>query len=159
MIMDWQSLNDKLYFVDGSLRDIYVQNISRNVWQKWINFVNKNYKVEFSYFDEEKITCHSDQIDAIKVFNYWDGLSDLVLSACVKVGNVNVKCYFFDENEIENDIAPNEVNEIENHNDIINYLKNISGVLKKEVIMTIENYSPDFNEILMTVYNDEITII
>ena len=72
--MEWQYLKNKLYFVDGSLRDIYVKDVSREDWEKWINFVNENYEVEFNYFDVSKILIRSNKIIPLMVYKYWDGL-------------------------------------------------------------------------------------
>ncbi|UOE38998.1 hypothetical protein [Chryseobacterium oryzae] len=156
--MDWKYLKEKIYFSDGSLRDIYVLNTSREDWQKWIDFVNGNYKVDFQYSNEQEIRCSSDKIIAKYVYDYWDAKSEFMVNASIKVGSVLVKCYFFDESEIENDITPVEVNSIENHNDIVDYLKNVSCTLNKETIMTLENYSPEYEEVLMIINNEQIII-
>lgn len=156
--MEWQYLKNKLYFVDGSLRDIYVKDVSREDWEKWINFVNENYEVEFNYFDVSKILIRSNKIIPLMVYKYWDGSIDTTLNATVKVGDISFKCYFFYEGEIENDISPDEVNNIENHNDIVNYLKAIAFILNKEIIMTIENYSTEYEEVLMKINNSRTII-
>jgi len=44
--MNWQTIKDKIYYGDGTLRDIYVLNISKEDWAKWIQFVNQNCRVE-----------------------------------------------------------------------------------------------------------------
>ncbi len=43
--MDFQKLKDKIYYSDGSLRDIYVHNTTKEDWQIWADFVNKNYNL------------------------------------------------------------------------------------------------------------------
>ena len=55
---------------------------------------------------------------------------------------------FFSIDEIENDFFPEEVKTIEQHNLIIEYLKSISKILNKEVILTPENYSEGFKKLI-----------
>ena len=43
----WKKLKREIYFCDGSLRDIYVQNIYEQDWRKWIRYVNENYRLEW----------------------------------------------------------------------------------------------------------------
>jgi len=82
--MDWQILKDKIYYLDGSWRDIYVHNTTT-----------------------------------------------------------------------EDDIAPNEINSLADHNKLMDYMTRLSKVLNKTVVLTPENQS-DF--VLISVYKDEIKI-
>ena len=43
----WHELKEKIYFEDGSLRDIYAFDINLRDWEKWVAFVNQNFQVEF----------------------------------------------------------------------------------------------------------------
>lgn len=45
--MNWKDLKDKIYYWDGSWRDIYVQESTRDDWENWINLVNANYKIDW----------------------------------------------------------------------------------------------------------------
>ena len=42
MTIDWRELKNKIYYLDGSLRDIYIHGTTRDDWQKWVDFVNEN---------------------------------------------------------------------------------------------------------------------
>lgn len=155
--MNWEYLKENIYFSDGSLRDIYVLNTSRVDWENWIEFVNKNYTIEFNYFDSDGKFTSSKTIITEKVFKNWDGISDLMVDATLNIGGILVKCYFFSENEIENDITPVEVKTLEHHHQLMDYLLSVSKILDKEVILTIENYSSS-TEKLITINNDQILV-
>ncbi|UOU96897.1 hypothetical protein MUU74_10370 [Chryseobacterium daecheongense] len=155
--MDWQYLKDKVYFSDGSLRDIYVLDTLRSDWQKWIDFVNENYKIKFEYCDYDGNLKFDDKIISKPVFDFWDKKNDFTVNATINVGNIIVKCYFFTEEELENDIEPLEVKNIDYHDQIIEYLKSVSKILNKEVILTTESYSANY-DVLVTVNNNHVLI-
>lgn len=55
------------------------------------------------------------------------------------IDEIQINNHFFIENEIENDISPKEINSIQDHEKIINYMINISSLLNKPIILTPEN--------------------
>src|SRR5690349_2034119 len=118
--MNWEELKRQIYLEDGSLRDIYMFGTSSNDWEKWVNLVNEKYEVEF--FDE-KTNSKKDKIDFSVVQDYWSDSGRGLVSATVKVGTVNVQCLFFDNCEIENDIDPKEFRSLEDHRNLIGYLR------------------------------------
>jgi len=155
--MNWEYLKDNIYFSDGSLRDIYVLNTSRVDWENWIDFVNKNYKIEFNYFDNDGKFVSSETIISEKVFELWDGINDSTVDVTLNISGILIKCYFFSEDEIENDITPLEVKTLEHHHQLMDYLSSVSKILDKEVILTIENYSSSAEK-LVTINNDQILV-
>ncbi len=153
--MDWKLLREKIYYLDGSLRDIYVRDTGRDEWETWINFVNNKYQIEFIIEgSDEKFN----QIDKNIVFNYWDSEDKLALNCAIKLGDLIIKCYFFGEDEIENDITPLEINTIEDHNNLLDYLKSVSLLLNKRVILCEESYSKDPTE-LIVVDNENVQLV
>jgi len=89
--MNWQTIKDKIYYGDGTLRDIYVLNISKEDWAKWIQFVNQNCRVEYYNVQTKKI---EDAIDRNLVFDFWDGKTDLLNNVTIQLDTIPVKCYF-----------------------------------------------------------------
>lgn len=133
--MHWTELKKRVYFEDGSLRDILVLGATVKDWEIWIDLVNEKYQVEF--WDAK--TVRSDKIDFAIVKELWDSDGEReVVSATIKLGPVNVKCYFFYGSDIENDILPCEVKLPEDHERVVAYLKDMSISLGKEVILTDE---------------------
>ena len=134
--MNWKKIQDEIYFEDGSWRDIYVLETNRNHWQKWIKLINENYLVEFFNGQTQKL---ENKINEEIVFNFWDGKTELFNGATIKLNSVDIKCHFFTESEIENDLDPAQIDSIENHKDLLEYLIAVSSSVQKEVILTSEN--------------------
>ena len=149
--MNWQTLKDKIYYLDGSLRDIFVLNTTKVDWQIWTDFVNENYKTSFYIYETETT---NDKIDYSKMLDYWNGKTDSAAMTTVYLDNIIIKSYFFDDQEIENDITPTEFNSIEDHERLMKYMKGLSKALDKKVILTPENSQ---EIILLSVDKDEIT--
>ena len=145
--MIWEKIKTDIYYSDGSLRDIYVLDSTIEDWKKWIGFINENYQVKFKYFDNQGNKKIESKINFDEVSKYWNNYENSI-SAEFLVGEVLLKCYFFSIDEIENDFFPEEVKTIEQHNLIIEYLKSISKILNKEVILTPENYSEGFIKLI-----------
>ena len=145
--MIWEKIKTDIYYSDGSLRDIYVLDSTIEDWKKWIDFINENYQVKFKYFDNQGNKKIESKINFDEVSKYWNNYENSI-SAEFLVGEVLLKCYFFSIDEIENDFFPEEVKTIEQHNLIIEYLKSISKILNKEVILTPENYSEGFKKLI-----------
>ncbi len=148
--MNWVTLKDKVYYLDGSLRDIIVSNTTKDDWKIWVDFINKNYKTSFYVYETEKAT---DKIDYSKMLDYWNGKTDCAAMITIYLDNIIIKCNFFDPQEIENDIAPKEFISIADHKLLMTYMKGLSKVLNKKVILTPENSK---EVILLSVDNDQI---
>ena len=138
--MSLGKLRENIYYLDGSLRDIRALNTNRNDWKNWIELINKNYIVEFYNGQTQKI---ENRIDQELVFDFWDGKTDLFNTATIKLGSIILKCHFFDEEEIENDFNPLQINSIEDHKILIEYLISVSCAIHKKVIVTPENCSKE----------------
>ncbi|HEY3402939.1 MAG TPA: hypothetical protein VGK59_06110, partial [Ohtaekwangia sp.] len=135
--MHWTDLKKRIYFEDGSLRDIYVLGTTTMDWEKWADLVNKKYRVEFW---DAKTDLRTDKIDFATVKEYWESNGQReVVTATINLDSIVVKCYFFDDSEIENDIDPREFRTLDDHIKLIQYLNDISVALDKDVIVTDEN--------------------
>jgi hypothetical protein len=134
--MHWENLKQSVYHEDGSLRDIYVLNATKHDWLMWVDHVNSHYKVTFYNAPKDR---EESQIDFQVIADYWDGKHDLSCNVALNINHIIVMCYFFSDDEIENDINPKEIQSITDHASIINYLKDVAKLLNKKVILTIEN--------------------
>lgn len=151
--MNWKELRDKIYYQDGSLRDIYIKKTTQEDWRKWVNYVTANYTVAFT-IHEADVT--RDKIDFSKVVDFWNGSLNSSISATIHVGGIVVKAYFFSNEEIENDITPKEVNTLNDHKCLVEYLVGLSKALKKNVVLTPEN-EPETT--LISVYEDNVVLL
>src|SRR6056297_1583238 len=121
---------------DGSLRDIYVQDISLREWEKLIDHLNANFNLTYS---------DQDKIDKKYVLEYLQDTSGEMesKSLTIHLGQIKVNCYFFLSEQIEFDIDPKEVNSINDFEQIENFMISISDILQEQVTLTEEN-SPEF---------------
>ncbi|HAP94735.1 hypothetical protein [Epilithonimonas hominis] len=156
--MTWENIKQNVYYSDGSLRDIYVLDSTQADWEKWINYINENYEVKFTYYNEEGKEISNNKIDFQKVVEYWENTLDSVLNAEFLINKVVFKCYFFSDTEIENDIWPNDVGDLEQHNSIVEYMMTISKLLGKEIFMAPENYNESSEYKLVVVNNEDVLI-
>jgi hypothetical protein len=134
--MSWEHIKESIYFEDGSLRDIYVLNTTQQDWFKWAEHVNSKYKVEFYNGLKQSI---ENRINIKIIEEYWAGNSNCLSSARIFIREMIVMCYFFSDLEIENDIQPKEVKSVDDHLALLKYLKEISRLLQKELVLTEES--------------------
>lgn len=82
--MTWKQLKEKVYFEDGSLRDIYIHDFRKEDWLRWIDYANSNHKL--TWLNTEK-DINEDKIDPKIITAYFDGSHDLTQSATLFIGN------------------------------------------------------------------------
>lgn len=127
---------------DGSLRDIYVQNVSIEDWGKLIDLLNSKYIVRFGVNGED---TNPNQIDKEYVIEYLQDESGKMESKSVSIDidHITMNCHFFMPDQIEFDIDPTEINSIEDFEKIENFMVEVSKLLENQVTLTAEN-SPKF---------------
>jgi hypothetical protein len=150
--MNWTKLRDKIYYLDGSFRDIYILRTNRMDNQVWVNYVNENYRVDWYNGKTDK---EENKVNFFVIEEFWNGNLDFCSTAKVFIDNIQINNHFFGSDEIENDIDPREFNSIEDHNKLIKYMSDLSSILDKEVILTPEN---EQETVLMTVWKNKIEI-
>jgi hypothetical protein len=136
----WEQIKEEIYFVDGSLIDIYINNISEEQWEKWIDYVNDNYKVEWN---------DRDRIDFETIKNSWERNVHPAL-AKIFIGHIQINCHFF--GDFENDIDPSEIKSMSDHERIIDYMKNVSEILDANVYLSSEGSRRDNDNYLFKIY-------
>lgn len=96
MNRNWKDIK-WIFEPDGSLIDIYVQEISLNDWRKVINLINEKYEVKY---DGTK------RIDEQYTIEYLtDATGEMESkSATIHLGEIQVNCHFFLDDQIEFDI-------------------------------------------------------
>lgn len=126
---------------DGSLRDIYVQDVGLEDWEKVIEYLNSNNQIRFSIGGESV----SNVIDKDYVVSYLSDNSGEMLCPylTIQIDNLSINSYFFLVDQIEFDIDPKEVNSLNNYNKIENFMRSISKLLGTQITLTGEN-TPEF---------------
>ena len=134
-MMNWDELSQRIYYRDGSLRDIYIHNTTIEDWKTWINYVNENYTVQF--FDRSN-NNKVEKIEIEKIVQYWNKENEDGVFASIDVDGIKIMCYFTIENEIETDFTPGDIKNIGDHNNLVAYLKDCSRTLQKTMVVTAE---------------------
>ncbi|ARS42457.1 hypothetical protein CA265_23485 [Sphingobacteriaceae bacterium GW460-11-11-14-LB5] len=70
IIMNWELLRKKIYYIDGSLRDVYIKDTSMEDWEKWIDLVNTKYEVKFYNVLSGEIESQTDHAIESKNIEY-----------------------------------------------------------------------------------------
>ncbi|HKO41927.1 MAG TPA: hypothetical protein VJU84_01450 [Pyrinomonadaceae bacterium] len=137
-----------VFYRDGSLRDIYVLETTNDDWQKLLTFLNSGkYKVAYELDSTEK-PLPSDFSEIQKC------MGEVRQLLSIYIEGVRLNCHFFCTDEIELDLAPNEVDTEETAEAIFRFMAEIGRLLEKEVILTPENgqeyvivrYDPQAND-------------
>jgi hypothetical protein len=135
----WEELRTGVYEIDGSWRDVYVLDATREDWHHWMTYVNAHYPVIWGAEDHQDGQT-LDAIDVAYIERRWDaGAEALTTWGSVFLEQVQLNCHFFTHSQIENDIDPSQLHSLEDHHRLMAYLVAISTALGKEVIVTAEN--------------------
>jgi len=131
MKRNWKDIK-WIFEPNGALRDIYVQEVSLNDWEKLIDLINEKYKVNYGKIN---------QINKEYVIEYLtDEIGEIEgKSASIFLGEIRLNCHFFLKDQIEFDIDPKEVNSIEDFELIENFMVDVSKSIDNQISLTDEN--------------------
>lgn len=137
---DWENIK-WIFEKDGSLRDIYVQNVEISDWEKLIELLNSKYKI--SYGNEEKNCSNQIDLDYVKkMFADETGKLEMKFGR-IDLNGILIVCHFILEEQIEFDICPTEINSIHELNLILEFMKSVSKKLNKKITLCGE-MEPEF---------------
>lgn len=140
--VDWDFLIDHFYCESNTLPDIIIENCNNSDWIKFINFTNNNYKVKFKLNEGYLI---SEKINFSEINRFWNGYSENGCMASVFIDQIQLNIFFNSQDVIDHDFDTNQINNLDDHNKLMNYLKEISHLLKKEISI----YAEGTEEILL----------
>ena len=92
------------FYVDGSLRDIYVHDVSVVDWEVVIATVRAHYPSSFMQDDAERPFPPT-------VAALFDETRSSLARLTLNVGGVAIACHFFSPDQIEFDVLPDDVQE------------------------------------------------
>ncbi len=135
MTRNWNDIQ-WIFEPDGSLIDIYVQDISLREWEKLIDHLNANFNLTYS---------DQDKIDKKYVLEYLQDTSGELesKSLTIQLEQIKVNGYFFLSEQIEFDIDPKEVNSLSDFELIEKFMTSISDTLQEQITLTAES-NPEF---------------
>lgn len=128
--MDWKDCK-RAFYVDGSLRDIYVHGTTRVDWDQFLKLLSS---LEAEGFVNGQLSQLPKQATEIFEQN-----GDTSFLAKFEISNVKLNCHFFTVDEIELDIDPKEVTSQQGLDAVVEILALIGKKLGKDVVLTDEN--------------------
>ncbi len=118
---------------DGALRDIYVENVALEEWERTLAEIQKNYGPVAFTVDGQPAPLPSNVRDIFGLrFEHSPLLS-------FSVAGIELACHFFAEDEIEFDLVPGQVNGPNRLHGLIEFLRQLASLLKKPASLTAEN--------------------
>lgn len=132
----------KVFFDNGSLRDIYVEQTNQDDWTSLWNFVKSLSKRTLSIDGEQTDNIPDD------VANIFKARKDKSIYISIDYKGVAFVCHFFCIEEIEVDVSPRQINNLSEAKAVFEFMESLSNLLRKDVSISIEN---DHNAPLVTV--------
>ena len=130
---------------DGSLRDIYVKDIDKSVWNALIASIREAEYI-FKFFHGQSELNLPDSFCAIKNMQKTDPTT---LKLWLP-GNIQVNCHFFSDHQIELDVSPLEIHNEGSFKQLVSFLYWLAITTSSEVLLTHEN-SP--SQVILSVRN------
>lgn len=133
--MDWSRIAAGFQH-DGALRDIYVLGTSVQDWAKVWDFLRAT--PEWLTFEVGGQAAHP-PADIAEIFQL--SITQGAL-ASVRLGKQRLNCHFFQDDEVEFDLDPRDVDGPAEVARLAGFLKALGRTTLKEVLLTVEN-APD----------------
>ncbi|SFC48038.1 hypothetical protein [Bacillus sp. UNCCL81] len=145
-----QNINNKvlneIFFVDGSLRDMYVFNVGLDEWQKLYELIHRSHWNITLYIDGQ-----ISEYENTTVYMLFKEKENHSIMMTIKINGILFNCYFFSLTEIEFDLDPKEIKNETDVKVVFEFMKKISRVLGKECVLTLES---DSDNPLVIVHSD-----
>jgi len=110
--MYWAELKNKIYYCDGTLRNLYIFDTNIDDLKKWTVFVNKHYKIKWFNQQTQK---NENQINFEVLQECLNDTHNLCSHVNLYLDNIQINNYLFLVDKIENDINPEEINSLQDH--------------------------------------------
>ncbi|MCD0465799.1 hypothetical protein [Flavobacterium sp. ENC] len=139
MNLNWNDVN-WIFKPEGSLRDIYIKNVTIEDWIIVIDHLNQNYSVRYGNDIDNNKTNKIDKEYVLQYFSDETAGMEIKL-ASIFIDKIMINLHFFSDEEIEFDIDPKEINSNTDLEIIIGFMNDMSQILNKETILTGEGES------------------
>ncbi len=132
---DYSRIYKDIFYIDGSLRDIYVLGSNEQDWQVLLNFLRlETYSIEF--FVEGELRPLSARIQDI-----FAQAHDYGVHLRIDEAHLALHCHFFTSKEIEFDLNPRDFHNEQQVLRLLDFIRTIGRLLNREIILTPENLS------------------
>ncbi len=121
---------------DGSLRDIYVEDVTLEHWEKFLGFIRAG-DFDLRYARDggtARLPATAAQILGDRSCTH---------NLAIDLGGVEACCHFFAEDEIELDIDPRQVTSPITEEKVLKFMALLGAELGRDVILTEENLRED----------------
>jgi hypothetical protein len=134
---EWRDIK-KEFEPEGSLRDIYIEDINESVWNLFLsNLPDSGYKLYFTH-DQEVVALPQSFAEIRKL----QETKPTTLGIAIGDG-IWINCHFFMESEIELDLSPKDIDTESKFKNLIGFLHWLNLGLRKPVKLTHENTQTD----------------
>ncbi|KZN57979.1 hypothetical protein N473_26505 [Pseudoalteromonas luteoviolacea CPMOR-1] len=129
---EWNDLKEE-FEVDGSLRDIYIENITVNKWNQFLDYAKSSeYKLEFTHGDQSIEIPQT--LKSIKELQETEPTTLFIWLN----ENIQLHCHFFIETEIELDLSPYDIRSEKDFRVLLAFIEDLAQALENRVIVTHE---------------------
>jgi hypothetical protein len=129
---EWSELAD-FFEPDGSLRDIYIKDVTQDDWNRVLGLIRERYKAVTFSVNGKPAPLPSD------VHNVFELRPSSTPSLSLSVKGIEVACHFFTHSEIEFDVAPEQINRPEQLDSLLGFMRELAKVTHKSVTLTPES--------------------
>jgi len=147
-VIEWSRIVRDVFYLDGSLRDIYVLGTSEHDWQAMLAYLRVSpYPLEYLVDGEMRpLPEHVAEIFALTEDHF------VVLQ--IDRARLGLKCHFFTPQQIECDLDPKDFQDEQYVSSLLDFMRSIGRAVNKPIILTGENvaerplfrYNPATNE-------------
>lgn len=123
------------FYIDGSLRDVYVLRTNEQDWQTFLTFLRtSSYPVELIIAGKQQPI--PDRIEEIFALVHKHG-------GMLRIDeeHLALHCYFYTYEEIECDLDPRNINNEQQLSRLLDFIHRIGLLLNKPIVLTPENAS------------------
>jgi hypothetical protein len=121
---------------DGSLRDIYVRHVSTDNWESAYRWLIGTYP---NVFTRDGIRIHPPP----SVEFIWQDRAVASNRLTLDVGGLRVNCHFFQSDDLELDLKPEEVVSEERFAALTGLIEGLGRLVGKTVVLTYQNGRDD----------------
>ncbi|GAB2516901.1 protein export chaperone SecB [Microbulbifer agarilyticus] len=129
----WSEIESE-FEVDGSLRDIYVENVDVAVWNIFISAVKQS-SYKFDFVHGELVRDLPGSLSEIKALQE---TNPTILRIWIS-DSIQINCHFFVNSEIELDVSPSEIQNAGSYFKLASFLEWLASVTSSAVKLTHEN--------------------
>jgi len=128
----WNDIKGE-FKTDGSLRDIYAENINLEKWDEFLRSIRlTGFKLEFTHGDKPMELPNT--ISEIKQLQETDPTTLFIWLG----DTIQINCHFFMDTEIEMDVSPHDVTSESAYLLLVNFLGWLATLTNKNVKLTHE---------------------